>query len=222
MTERPRYDGVADWYERVFTTSSLADAPRETILRLLGDGPGKLLDVGCGTGCFTSVVARHGWTVTGVDVSEDMLELARKRRLDVVQADGTALPFNADSFEAVISMWTHTDIDDFGAAVREVARVLRSGGPFVYIGAHPCFVGPHSEFVSAEGAPILHPGYWQTERYIDGPGISPDGLRAKVGGTHMPLGVFLQSFFAAGFRVEHFEESEGREYPYMIALRCRA
>lgn len=221
MTERARYDGIAEWYEREFTSSGLVDVPGEAMLRLLGDGTGKLLDVGCGTGFFAAVMAAHGWTVTGIDVSEDMLRRARERGLDVLRADGAELPFEARSFDAVLSMWTHTDADDFGAVVREIARVLRSGGPFVYVGAHPCFVGPHSQFVSAEGVPTLHPGYWQSQRYVDGPGISPRGLRAKVGATHMPLGAFLQSFFAAGFRLEHFEESERREYPYMVALRCR-
>jgi len=188
----------------------------------MGEGEGRLLDVGCGTGFFASEMAERGWNVTGVDTSEDMLRFARERCLDVLRVDGAALPFPADSFDAVISTWTHTDIDDFPAMVREVARVLVDGGPFVYVGAHPCFVGPHSQFVSAEGIPTLHPGYWHVGRYDDGPGISSSGLRAKVGATHLPLGAFLQTFFDAGFRLDAFEEAKRREYPYMIALRCRA
>jgi SAM-dependent methyltransferase len=216
-----RYDGVADWYEREFIGTGLADPPREAVRRLLGDGEGSLLDVGCGTGYFTSLVAQHGWTVTGVDVSEDMLRHARNRGIHVVRADGSALPFPDDAFDAVLSMWTHTDIDDFGATVVEVARVLKPACPFVYVGAHPCFVGPHSEFVAAAGTPTLHSGYWNSGRYDDGPAISPIGLRAKVGATHLPLGAFLQTFFEAGFRLENFEELERGDYPYTVALRCR-
>ncbi len=221
MTDGVRYDGIADWYEREFRGSELAATERETVLRILGEGPGKLLDVGCGTGMYAAAISQRGWTVTGIDISEDMLRVARDRGLEVVRADAVALPFDDDSFDAVVSMWTHTDVDDFAAVVREVARVLHRDGPFLYLGAHPCFVGPHSRFVSAEGAPVLHPGYRHTERYTDGPGITPDGLRAKVGATHLPLGLFLQTFFAVGFRLEHFEESEAREYPYMVALCCR-
>jgi len=40
-------------------------------------------------------------------------------------------------------MFAHTDVDDFAAVVREVARVLSPGGRFVYVGTHPCFVGRH-------------------------------------------------------------------------------
>ncbi len=221
MAGTARYDGVADWYEREFRSSPLADIPLQTVHRLLGESSGSLLDLGCGTGIYTQAMFEWGWTVTGVDVSEDMLRLARARGLDVVRADGAALPFDDESFDAVVSMWTHTDVDDFAVMVREVQRVLRREGPFVYVGAHPCFVGPHSRFVSAEGVPELHPGYRRTGRYVDAPGITPDGLRIRVGATHLPLGLFLETFFEAGFRLERFEESEVREYPYMVALRCR-
>jgi len=218
---RARYDGVTEWYEREFVNSELAVAPREVALRLLGDGPGRLLDVGCGTGAHTAVFAEHGWSAVGIDISEDQLRRARERGVEVVQADAADLPFEDSSFDAVISMWTHTDVDDFAAELREIARVLRTGGPFVYIGVHPCFVGPHSRFVSAEGVPEFHSGYYETRRYTDAPGISPHGLRAKVGAVHLPLGHFVQSFLDAGLRLEHFEEVETREYPYILALRCR-
>lgn len=216
-----RYDGVAEWYDREFATGELAVAPRETTLRLLGDGPGRLLDVGCGTGAHTAALVDHGWDAMGVDISEDQLRLARERGLEVVQADAAELPFEEATFDAVVSMWTHTDVEDFAALVQEVARVLRPGGPFVYVGAHPCFVGPHSRFISAEGVPELHPGYWQTGRYDKGPAISPHGLRAKVGAAHLPLGLFVRSFLVADLRIEQFEELKTREYPYTVALRCR-
>src|SRR5438093_1426397 len=209
-----RYDEVAEWYEREFTRSGLADIPRDAALRLVGDGPGRLLDVGCGTGAPTAAFAERGWSVVGVDVSEEMLHFARRRGVEVVHADATELPFPDASFDAVVSLWTHTDADDFGAVVREVARVLRAPGRFVYVGAHPCFVGPHSRFVAAEGVPELHHGYRRTGRYAEAPGISPAGLRAKVGAVHLPLGPFLDAFFAAGFALERFEELDTREYPY--------
>jgi SAM-dependent methyltransferase len=216
-----RYDGVTEWYEREFVDSELAGAPRDAALRLLGDGPGRLLDIGCGTGAHTAAFAEHGWSPVGVDISEDQLRLARERGVEVVKADAADLPFEDASFDAVVSMWTHTDVDDFSALMQEAVRVLRPGGPFVYVGAHPCFVGHHSRFISAEGIPRLHPGYWQTERYTEAPGISPHGLRAKVGAVHLPLGRFVQSFLDVSLHFEHFEELERREFPYMVALRCR-
>ena len=213
-----RYDGLADWYDGAFAGPGPA---RDTVLRLLGVGPGNLLDVGCGTGAHTAAIAQRGWSVTGVDISEDQLRLARGREIDVVRADAAALPFEDGHFDAAVSMWTHTDVDEFGLVLHEVARVLRPGAALVYLGAHPCFVGPHSRYVHAEGVPELHPGYRRTGRYAEGPGITPDGIRIKVGATHLPLGLFLQAFLDAGFTFERVEEPEEREYPHMLALGCR-
>jgi SAM-dependent methyltransferase len=214
------YDGVADWYDAELADTELGQSARRIVIRLLGDGPGRLLDVGCGTGLLTRELAERDWSVTGIDISEDQLRLARSRGVDVQLADAHQLPFADGSFDAAVSFFTHTDVDDFPLALREIARVLRPETPLVYVGVHPCFVGPHSRFISAEGVPVLHPGYRRTGRYTDAPGISPAGLRARVGATHLPLGVFLQAFLEAGFRLEQFEEPGGREYPYMVALRA--
>ena len=221
MGDRARYDAIADWYEREFTTGPLAAEPREPALRLLGPATGSLLDIGCGGGAQTAAFAAAGWDVTGADVSPEQLRYAAGRAVRVVEADAAALPFEKGSFDAAVSLWLHTDADDFAAVVREVARVLRPHGPFVYVGAHPCFIGPHSRFVVGARAPVLHPGYRKTGRYDDGP-FAPTGLRAKVGAVHLTLDDFMRAFLAAGFRLEHLEEpSGGREYPYMLALRWR-
>ena len=218
---RARYDGYADWYDAEFATADISREPRAAALRLLGEGPGRLLDVGCGTGTHTAAFADHGWDTVGVDVSADQLRLARERGVEVVQTDAADLPFGDAEFDAVVSLWTHTDVDDFQGLVREAARVLRPGGPFVYVGAHPCFIGPHSLFAYAEGVPELYAGYWDERRYSEGPAISPTGLRAKVGGMHLSLGRFVDAFVEAGLNLERFEEVERGEYPYMLALRWR-
>ncbi len=222
MTHEARYDSVADWYDEALATSELGLSGRAVVQRLLGPGPGRLLDVGCGGGVHMLAFADDGWTASGVDLSESQLRLARERGCEVVQASAEKLPFEDDSFDGAVSMWTHTDVDDFGAMLREIRRVLRPEGVFVYLGVHPCFVGPHSEFVAGEGIPTLHPGYRLAGRYEDGPGISPSGLRAKVGAVHLTLGAFLQSFLDAGLKLERFEEPGGREYPVPVAVRARA
>jgi SAM-dependent methyltransferase len=216
-----RYDGIAEWYDDFLAAASRSyrlDVP----LRLLGEPSGRLLDLGCGTGAHSVAFREAGWTLTGIDVSDDMLERARSRGLDVVRANATDLPFEDGSFDAAHSLWTHTDLDDFPAAVQEVARVLRPGGAFVYAGVHPCFVGPHSRFIRAEGVPELHLGYLEEGRYgTEAPGVGMEGLRAKVGAVHLTLATFLRSFLDAGLTLEHFEEAGDDFYPFMIAARWR-
>jgi len=216
---RARYDGLAEWYDAEFADTDSGRAARAIALRLLGDGPGRLLDVGCGGGSHAVAFSAAGWDVVGVDVSEDQLRLARERGVAAARADAGALPFDAESFDAAVSMFTHTDFDDFAGAVRETTRVLRAGGRFVYLGIHPCFVGPHA-FVHDLDVPVLHPGYRDTSFRREAPGIWGEGLRARTGAWHLPLGRFLHCFLDAGLALERFEEPEGRDYPYIVALRA--
>jgi SAM-dependent methyltransferase len=216
-----RYDGFADWYDRDFATSELGMSGRRVVLRLLGQGNGTLVDIGCGGGSHAVAFAELGWTVTGVDVSEDQVRLARARGVDARLGRAERLLFPDATFDAAVSMWTHTDIDDFSVAAREISRVLRPGAPFVYFGAHPCFVGPHSEFVAAQGIPKLHPGYRDTARYTEAAGITPGGLRAKVGASHLPLGLLLGALLEAGLHLDRLEEPGDRDYPYTLAMRWR-
>jgi ubiquinone/menaquinone biosynthesis C-methylase UbiE len=217
---KARYDDVAAWYDAEFATTELGLSARRIVLRLLGGGPGRLLDVGCGGGAHAVEFAERGWTVTGVDLSRAQLELARARGVDVIEADATALPFEDESFDAAVSTFTHTDVGDFPAVLRQTARVLRPGGRLVYLGIHPCFVGPHA-FVHDRDVPELYPGYRDTSYRTEAPGIWGEGIRSKVGATHLPLGLFLHAFLDAGFTIEHFEEPEGRDYPHIVALRAR-
>jgi SAM-dependent methyltransferase len=222
MAPTARYDVAIDWYEE--HRPALAEHEEDLLRRLLGEGPGRCLDAGCGTGVALAFLQSLGWTPVGVDESEAALARARDRGGDVALADLRSLPFHDASFNAAVSIWTHTDVDDLAAAVGELARVLQPGSPLVYLGAHPCFIGPHSRFVAAEGVPTLYDGYGRRGRYTaEGERYNPEGLRAQVGAVHVPLGEFLSAFVAAGLVLEHFEELAlgENEYPYMVALRWR-
>jgi SAM-dependent methyltransferase len=216
------YDGIAAWYDDQF-----APGPErlDVVRRLVGPGPGSSLDLGCGTGFYLPVLHELGWQPTGVDVSADQLRFATQRAGDfaeLVQADAAGLPFPDESFDVVFSAFTHTDIDSFAGALSEASRVLRPNGRFVYLGPHPCFVGPHSRFPYGLGVPALEAGYGETRRYANAPGLNPDGLRVRVGAVHMPLGSLLGAVVDAGLRIDAFEEPIGadREYPHWLALRA--
>lgn len=63
-----------------------------------------------------------------------------------------------------------------------------------------------SASIGARGVPVLHPGYREPGRYSEGPGITPDGLRARVGAVHLPLEDLLQAFLDVQLTLERFEE----------------
>ncbi|HEX6354128.1 class I SAM-dependent methyltransferase [Actinophytocola sp.] len=140
------YDEIADWYEEQFLSGQRSAPGHDPLgidraLRdLLGDGGGVCLEVGCGTGVHAAVVRELGWTPVGVDVSRGMLRHARGR-LPIVRADAGRLPVRDSSVPAVVAVMVHTDMPEYLAVLREVARVLRPGGVLVHVGIHPCFCG---------------------------------------------------------------------------------
>ncbi|HYY77446.1 MAG TPA: class I SAM-dependent methyltransferase [Gaiellaceae bacterium] len=89
-----------------------------------------VLDACCGTGDLALAGERAGGRVTGVDFSERMLERGRRKSTAVswVRADVLAMPFEDASFDSATVGFGIRNVEDLEAALRELARVLRSGG----------------------------------------------------------------------------------------------
>lgn len=96
------------------------------------------LDVGCGTGAGAIAVAwRHLLDVTGVDVDPEQVSVARAAGAGLANirfftADATRLPFADGAFDIVATRHVTHHIRDWGAALKEMLRVLRPGGHLVY------------------------------------------------------------------------------------------
>jgi SAM-dependent methyltransferase len=212
-----RYDGHADWYEAWNQPNALRNAP--VVRDLLGPGTGACLDLGCGGGGYLDALAATGRTVVGLDRSADQLRFARRRSARVLQGDAAALPFADGTFTAVAAIWISTDVDDFGAVAAESARVLRPGGLMACYGVHPCFNGPHIEWMDDGGA-WAHPGYRESGWHQRSPWWGPF-VRARVGMRHHPLAELLSSLISARLLIEHVEELGDRQVPTILALRAR-
>jgi SAM-dependent methyltransferase len=94
---------------------------------------GEGLDVGCGTGALVQRLARAGYTMSGVDPSEGMLEVLRTRAPEIraIRAAGTDLPFDDDSFDLVLTVAVLHHIanaDDVRRTLGEMVRVVRPSG----------------------------------------------------------------------------------------------
>jgi ubiquinone/menaquinone biosynthesis C-methylase UbiE len=110
----------------------------ETIFRLAGDMSGKcLLDLGCGDGTYSIASFERGACVTGVDISDAMLESARRRAagcgasVEWRQASAQSLPYDSGTFDVVLAVTILCFIKDPVQVAQEVSRVLRPGGAFV-------------------------------------------------------------------------------------------
>lgn len=98
----------------------------------LGEGS-KVLDVGCGSGAFLRLAADRGATVTGLDASEALVEIARARvpGADLRVGDLEALPFDANVFDVATGFNSFQFGTDMTNALREAARVVRPEGRVV-------------------------------------------------------------------------------------------
>jgi SAM-dependent methyltransferase len=87
----------------------------------------KILDVGCGTGANLEMLAQFGAS-EGVDVSDDALEFCRRKGLKVHKGLAEKLPFADESFDVVTALDVVEHLDDDVAGLKEMHRVLKTGG----------------------------------------------------------------------------------------------
>jgi SAM-dependent methyltransferase len=94
----------------------------------------RILDAGCGPGGNGAWLSEHG-TVVGVDLSPDALAFVRTRRTDTVpvRASVDALPFDDESYDAVVGVTILYAVPDDAPALHELARVTRPGGALLLV-----------------------------------------------------------------------------------------
>ena len=87
----------------------------------------KILDVGCGTGGNLEMLQKFG-AAEGVDVSDEALEFCQSKGLTVHKGLAEALPFADESFDVVTALDVVEHLDDDAAGLKEMRRVLKTGG----------------------------------------------------------------------------------------------
>jgi SAM-dependent methyltransferase len=205
--DRAAYDAHADWYNE-FMSAGAGDyiqrvhAMIEALLGI-GIGSGTCLDVCCGTGAHAGALARLGWTPVGVDLSREQLRHAAPR-LPVAVSDAAALPVAGDSVAAAVCVLASTDLPDYAAVLRQVARVLRPAAPFVHVGVHPCFIGAFAD--RTDGARIvIDDRYADRSRSFDA--WTSAGVRSRVGAWHIPIADLINDTITSGLRLVRTLES---------------
>jgi arsenite methyltransferase len=119
--------------EQTYMTADIVEQRRAT-RALLALQPGeRVLDIGSGPGFLAEEMAAEvgpEGAVHGVDPSESMLAIARRRGTAVQYAlgDAVSLPFDDETFDAAIATQVYEYVPDMPAALAEVRRVLRPGG----------------------------------------------------------------------------------------------
>jgi ubiquinone/menaquinone biosynthesis C-methylase UbiE len=213
--------------------------------KMIGNVKGKqVLDLSCGEGYNTRILARIGAKVVGVDFSEKMIGLARKTEkeeklgISYCVSDAADLKdFESERFDVVTCLMALMDIERYEDAISEVARVLKKNGRFVFSITHPCFeygdtVGkePIAEWKYEEGTENSegrNAGHLEVRKYfgIAKCEVSWDMERLvkpfKTTSFHRTLTDYFQALHKSGFVVTRLAEpkptSKGvSEFPSLV------
>jgi len=167
---------IADEYDDYWADNPLFVCDTRLVTRWF-DRPGRVLDIGCGTGRHVIHLARKGHRVVGVDLSSHMIRVAKRKIRQVgvaatlIQADMVDLPrlFKASSFDYALCMFSTIGLvagqDNRRHVVAGIAGLLRPGGRFA-VHVHNRWHG----LMSFHGLGFLASNLWQTWRGRAEPG----------------------------------------------------
>ncbi|VVB76836.1 2-phytyl-1,4-naphtoquinone methyltransferase [uncultured archaeon] len=245
MAGQTQWDRIADEYDKSVGEEGDFVHTRyinPAIFKFLGNAKGRsILDLGCGNGYLSRMLARKGAKVVGVDASQRMLDIAKEREASEMLGIRYFLNDASDmkdirsgSVDCAISNMALHNVQNIKGTAKECARVLRRKGRIIFSIVHPL----RDVSVIRKGAGGYHA---EVKRYGDEFKVA--NLLAKRKGWaathsyHRPLEFYFDSFIAAGFMVSGFREiantykdgiriSEGKllafkkSFPSFLVVQC--
>jgi SAM-dependent methyltransferase len=181
------------------------------------------LDVGCGEGHNTRVLAEHGARMTGVDISLSLISHAREAEkahplgISYEATSAVELSFDDASFDFATAFMSLMDIPETGRVFAEIFRVLRPGGFLQFSISHPCFETPHRKTLRDESGRAYAREVGDYFRKLNGEveewlfSAAPPEVRAGTRSFHVPrftrsLSEWLNLLIDTGFVLERFGE----------------
>lgn len=214
MKKDTSWGNVADRYDEVVSD---ADSYQKkvilpNILRLVLPRNGlRLLDLACGQGFFSHELAKSGGEVVGVDVSPELIKLAKKGQGNFFSASAADLSvLGKRKFDVAICILAIQNIEDISKTFKEVSRVLEKNGKFIIVLNHPAFRNPKKSSWGFDEAAKME--YRRVDEYLSESRaeieMNPSREKAseKTVSFHRPLQVYSKTLANAGFAISRIEE----------------
>lgn len=209
------WGGVAKWYEKLLSGEGTyqKEVILPNLLRLMDIKRGeKVLDLACGPGFFSKEFVRAGAKVLGVDISSELIAVAKESVKDgeFVVSNAEELPFIKNwSMDKVVIVLALQNIEHADKVIKECARVLRTGGTLHLVLNHPAFRNPKVTSWGWDAENKIQ--YRRVDEYLSEsktkiqmhPGDAPDLFTVSF---HRPLQFYFKIFSKLGFAVERLEE----------------
>jgi ubiquinone/menaquinone biosynthesis C-methylase UbiE len=181
------------------------------------------LDIGCGEGYNTRLIAKKGAKMTAIDISKKFIKHAKEQEqkapLGIIYKVASAidLPFEDMTFDFVISTMSFMDMLNIQKGFSEVYRVLKSDGFFQFSILHPCFSTNSRKWIKdADGNIIglmIGDYFNESEEKIEEwifsaapPEITKDMEKFKIPRFHRILSIWLNMLIENGFILKEFRE----------------
>ncbi len=220
---------VADWYDELLEESPDSFQARvilPNLLRILdikplartvlASGGMKIIDIACGQGYFSRVLAAAGAQVIGADISGELISKAKERSpkgIDFHVASADKLNFaQNNSFDLAVIILSLQNIENFSGALAESARVLKPKGKLIIVLTHPAFRIPQKsswEWDDKKGKQYRRIESYLKEYKIEidmAPGEKDKSKKKKTLSFHRPLQSYIQTLHKVGFVVTQLEE----------------
>lgn len=217
------WGGVADWYDELLEQSP--DSFQEKVIlpnltRLVEPKKGMtILDVACGQGYFARAFHGKGARVVGVDISPELIELAKKRSLKeikfyVAPADDLAKvpPSPLRNFDAITMILALQNIENCASVFIGCAKILKPNGRLIIVLNHPAFRVPKRS--SWEWDEKGKKQYRRIDAYMSDshveidmtPGETRETKKKYTVSFHRPLQSYFKALNKSGFAVTRLEE----------------
>ena len=216
MKKDTSWNNVSDWYDELLTGSDTYQSKviLPNLLRLVGAKKGmKILDLACGQGFFSEAFVREGAEVIGVDISANLIKIAKENvsGAKFFVAPAHEMSFISDhSIDAVIITLAIQNIENISGVFREAKRVLSPTGKMFLVLNHPAFRIPGAsswgfDEVSKKQYRRIDGYLSESKREIDmHPGER--GNKEKIVSFHRPLQVYFKVLANNGFVISRLEE----------------
>lgn len=206
---------VANWYDDHLTSDDTYHKKvlLPNIIRLVGAKKDEtIVDIACGQGFFTQALAGKGVNLIGVDISEELIAIARKNSPDITYHVGSAEDLSMipdHSADQALIVLAIQNIEHTQKLCDEVTRILKAGGTFHIVMNHPAFRIPKQSSWDYDDKKKVQ--YRRVDQYLADSRTAIDmhpGIKdsAQTLSFHRPLQYYFKLLGKAGFAVDRLEE----------------
>lgn len=221
-TKDTSWGGVAEWYDKHLEKSDTYHdkVVHPNLLRMLGDIKGtQIVDLACGQGIFSRMLADKGANVVGVDLGKELIAIAEKNNADhkfkihyYNSSSDDLYMIKPETKDVVVCVLALQNIENLQGTFAEASRVLKKGGKLIAVLNHPAFRIPRESAWGYDEHESTQ--YRRVDAYLSESKIkidmTPGATKDKkfTVSFHRPLQVYMKALSKYGFAVTRLEEWE--------------